>query len=117
MSAPPASAIFFVGYVLFQIAYPSLAWFRPGSNLFSWAMFSGVSGRPAVTVIFADGSERTVEEPMRATSSARVLSASVNLWRFLPPHLCARRDGAREIHAVDARSGRREVTKCPSAAR
>ena len=80
-------------------------------------MYSGVSRQPAVTVIFADGSQRTVEEPLRATSQARVLSASVNLWRFLPRYLCAHWDGAREVRAVDARSGRREVTVCPSVER
>jgi hypothetical protein len=106
-----SSAAFFVGYLVFQAFYPALKWFDPWRNGFSWSMYSGASPRPRATVVFEDGSTQTVPDPLYARSGARVLGASVDLWRFMPPYLCAHVKGAREVRISHA-SGRSTVTTC-----
>jgi hypothetical protein len=108
-----ASSVFFVAFLAFQAIYPSLIWFDPSRNGFSWTMYSGASPRPSITVVFDDGSSRSIVDPLYSRNPPRVLGASVDLWRFLPPHLCARLNGAREVRTENQRLGRREVTRCP----
>ncbi len=107
------SAAFIVGYLLFQVIYPSLAWFRPTAGRFTWSMFSGSSGHPTITAVFPDGSTRTLDDLLVPSSPVRVLSAAVDRWRVVPPYLCARW-GVREVRASNAATGRAEVTECRS---
>jgi hypothetical protein len=109
------SGAFFLVFLTVQAVYPSLKWFNPERNNFSWSMYSGVDQRPTVTVVLEDGSSREIPNPASVTSPVRVFSASVNLWRTLPRYACARVNGAREVRAVHEPSGRNEVTLCPSA--
>ncbi len=110
------SAVFIVGYLLFQVTYPAVAWFRADPGTFTWSMFSGKERRPTFTAVFADGSTRTVDDLFDPKSPVRVVGGSLDRWRFVPPYLCARW-GAREVRAFSAETGRSEVTWCRPDAR
>ncbi len=112
-----ASAVFSFGYLLFHAIYPTVNWRTPSETTFAWTMFSGRSVRPTFVVTFADGSTRQFTDPLRPGSPVRTMSASVDEWRFVPPHVCTHWPGAREVRAFHSASGREEVTVCPSAAR
>ena len=119
-AAPPsrpklvASGVFFIGYLGFQVIYPALAWVRPGFDHFTWHMYAGLSERPQLSVVMADGTTREVGNPMRRGNVVRVLGPQVDLARFGPPYLCTAWPGARLVTLHYPRSGRADVVSCPA---
>jgi hypothetical protein len=109
-----ASALFFVGYVIFHAVYPLLEWIDPERNTFTWSMYSGSNPRPLAVVVFDDGSTRAIPDPLYSGRAPRVLSSAVDLWRFFPRHLCGQVENAREITLTRQSPYRVEVTRCPS---
>jgi hypothetical protein len=107
------SGIFFCAYLGVQVLYPSLAWVSPWFDNFTWGMFAARSENPRFTVVFENGTRRDVGRPLQPGNPVIVFSAAVDQQRFLPPWLCAHWAGAIEVRALYARSGRREVMRCP----
>jgi hypothetical protein len=107
-----AAGTFFVGYLLFQIVYPMLPWFLPGYDRFTWQMYSGRNSEPLFAVVFADGSRREVGDPIKIGARVRLLGASVDQRRVLPPWLCASWEGAESIVMRSRVDGREVVVPC-----
>ena len=111
-----ASAVFFFGYLLFQAAYPTVAWFQGGDLPFTWRMFAGHGDSPQFIVVNADGSQRAAGNALRATSGARVLGSEVDQRRVLPPWLCRHWSGAESVIVRDRLTGEESVIACRSIA-
>jgi hypothetical protein len=92
-----AAAVFFCGYLAFQVIYPALSWFVPMHSGFTWPMFSGRAMSEEFTVVFADGSERDVDAPTKFGATVRILGPSVDQRRFVPPWLCSNWEGAETV--------------------
>jgi len=112
-----ASAAFFFGYLSFQIVYPTLSWFSPGFDRFTWHMYAGQREDPTFAAIFADGSRREVGDPLRRGNPVRMLGPSVDQERFVPPYLCTHWQGAVRIVMSYPRTGREEIVTCPAPVR
>lgn len=87
-----------------------LPWFLPGFSLFTWHMYAAWEEDVRFAVIFADGSRRDVGSPQKVGSPVRVLGASLDQPRFLPPWLCATWKGAERIVLINPVDGS-EVTR------
>jgi len=107
------SGAFFVSYLTFQVVYPSLAWFLPGFDKFTWQMFSGLTETPRFSVRFDDGSTRDAGLPLRRNNPVRLFGPSVDQERFVPPRLCTIWAGARDVVIRYSRSNREVVFPCP----
>jgi len=113
-----ASALFFVGYLILQIAYPAIPWFTGGDSAFTWRMFAGYDTEPQFTVVSDDGTARPLANLLRSGpgSGIRVLGPEVDQRRFLPPWLCAHVNGAKSIVVRDRVTPQDTVITCRSIA-
>ena len=98
-----ASTLFFVSYLIFQIAYPAIPWFTGGDRAFTWRMFAGYDVETQFTVVNDDGTTRLLANALRSgpRTGVRVLGPEVDQRRFLPPWLCAHVSGAKSIVVRD----------------
>ena len=112
-----AAGAFVVVFLTIQIVYPALAWFSVDISRFSWHMYAGQSENPEFAVIFDDGTRRDFIPMMRRASPVRVLGPAVDQERFVPPFLCRRWPGVREVRVRYSWGGQVEhVVPCPGVA-
>ncbi len=107
------SGTFVVVYLTFQSVYPSLAWFFPGFDLFTWEMYAGQKETPRFIVHFDDGSTRDAGVLLRRNNIVRLFGPSVDQERFVPPRLCALWTGAREVRMHYRRTNHEVTVPCP----
>jgi hypothetical protein len=112
-----ATGAFFFGYLLWQVLYPALSYVDPRFRWFAWNMYAGRTDVPRFTVVYEDGRTRALGPLTSRRASARVYSSSVHQTRFVPPHICARWSGVREVRLHYRISGREAVHPCRSTAR
>ncbi len=108
-----ASGTFVVAYLTFQSVYPSLAWFLPGFDLFTWEMYAGQKETPRFIAHFADGSTRDAGVLLRRNNPVRLFGPSVDQERFVPARLCALWAGTVEVHLHYRRTSREVTVRCP----
>jgi hypothetical protein len=111
-----AAAAAFVAVVTLQFALPAqrlaaVAAGEPGPVRFGWQMFSRNPERPAVAVLFDDGSERVVDPTTLVTRARAEVSVA-----DLVPTVCATSPRVRAVAVTDAGGERREI-RCPRRAR
>jgi hypothetical protein len=113
-----ASALFFVSYLVCQIAYPMVPWFIGGDRAFTWRMFAGYDVETQFTVVNGDGVARPIANALRSGpgTGVRVLGPEVDQRRFLPPWLCTHASGARSIVVRDRVTPQDTVIPCRSIA-
>ena len=113
-----ASALFFVSYLIVQIAYPIVPWFTGGDRAFTWRMFAGHDVEPKFSVVSGDGAARPLANALRSGpgSGVRVLGPEVDQRRFFPAWLCAHVSGASSIVVRDRVTPQDTVIPCRSIA-
>jgi hypothetical protein len=107
-----ASGVFFVGFLGFQIVYPTLAWFLPGYTRFTWHMYAGRRERPQYAVVYTDGTRQELQDPLRPGGEILLYGPSVDEPRFVPPFICAEWEDVREVRLAYPRAGREDVVAC-----
>ena len=112
-----ASAAFFFTYLTFHLVYPTLAWFDPAYDKFTWQMYSGLGDEPHFAVVFADGSRRETGNPQKYGSPIRILGPSIDQRRVVPPWLCANWEGAQSVVVTNGITGQEDIVRCQPAER
>lgn len=115
--ARAAAAAFFWSYLVFQVVYPTLSWFLPGYDKFTWQMYAGLKPSPDFEVLRTDGSREAVGPPMKVGGKVRILGPSVDQGAVVPPWICGHWPGVEAVIVIDRPSGVEETIPCGSAVR